>query len=252
MFRGRLLLLASMSAMAAVAAPAVAGKKVPSAEQGAVPLVVGAPLGLDAPVNVRAGEIAWRETFRPERNVRLLDLAVERKRPAAQAVPAGTVLFGYRLGSGVAYCPPGDVSRGVITVQCFRDFNRDGKFEGGYVTEYTETGSRYMAGSVHALGPAGNMRYERIEAAEAAPIDGGYRFVGFKGGVAQFRLLIDNIETDIPQACEPAADDACQVAGLTLKVERQGESARISLLAASPDRQIQINMYGLSLPGPRA
>jgi hypothetical protein len=251
MLRGRLLLLASMSAFA-VAAPAVAGKKVPSAEQGAVPLVVGAPLGLDAPVTVRSGQIAWRETFRPERNVRLLDAAVERKRPAAQPVPAGTVLFGYRLGSGVAYCPPGDVSRGVIAVQCFRDFNRDGRFEGGYVTEYTGTGSRYMAGSVHALGPAANMRYERIEAADAAPIDGGYRFVGFKGGMAQFRLLIDNIETDMPHACEPAADGACHVAGLTLKIEPQGEGARISLLAASPDRQIQINMYGLSLPGPGA
>lgn len=250
MHRGRLLLLALTSALA-VAAPAMAGKKVPSAEQGSVPLVIAAPQGLETPVTIRLGEVAWRETFRPERNVRLLDAAAPRKRPAAQAVPAGTVLFGYRLGSGVAYCPTGDLTRGVVTVQCFRDFNRDGKFEGAYVTEYMETGSRYMAGSVHALGPAGNMRYERIEAADAAPIEGAFRFVGFKGGIAQFRLLIDNIETDIAHACEPVAGGACRMVGLTLRVEPQGDRAQVSLLDVSPARQIQINMYGLSLPGPR-
>lgn len=251
MGRGRLLLLALTSAMAAVAAPALAGKKVPSAEQGAVPLLAEAPRGLEAPVTVRPGQVAWRETFRPARNVRLLDAAPERKRPAAQAVPAGTLLFGYRLGSGVAYCPPGDLSRGVISVQCFRDFNQDGRFEGGYVTEYTETGSRYMAGSVHALGAAGNMRYERIAMADAAPIDGAYRFDGFKGQTPLFRLLIDGIQLDKPDPCRPVDEGVCQLAGLTLKVEPQGEAVRIALLEASSDRPFQINMYGLSLPGPR-
>ena len=249
MHPGQLLLLA-LTATFAVAAPAFAGKKVPSAEQGAVPFMVGAPLGLENAPTVRPGDIAWRETLRPERNVRLLDAAVARKRPAAPGVPAGTVLFGYRLGSGVAYCPPGDLSRGVVTVQCFRDFNRDGKFEGAYVTEYMDLGSPYLAGSVHALAAAGNMRYERVSWSDAAPIEGAYRFEGFKAGQPRFRLVVDGVKADDLVTCE-AAEDGCRISGLTLRVEPQGDAARITLLAASPDRQIQLNMYGLSLPGPR-
>ena len=251
MRRGASLLLVLTSALA-VGAPAHAGKKVPSAEQGAVSLMAGAPLGLEASPTVQPGDIAWRETFRPERNVRLLDAAPDRIRPAAPGVPAGAVLFGYRLGSGVAYCPAGDLSRGVVSMQCFRDFNRDGKFEGGYVTEYLDTGSRYLAGSVHALGSIGGLSYERVDWTEAAPIDGAYHFAGFKGGQPRFRLVLDNVRTDVLHVCQPVSDGACQVAGLTLKVEPQGDGARITLLSASPDRQIQINMYGLSLPGPGA
>ncbi|MBI1404911.1 MAG: hypothetical protein GC145_02145 [Caulobacter sp.] len=251
MGRGRLLLLALTAALAAVAAPAMAGKKVPSAEQGAVPLVAGAPLGLEAPVTVQPGEIAWRESLRPERNVRLIDGVKARVRPGAPAVPAGTLLFGYRLGSGVAYCPASDPQRGTAKVQCFRDFNRDGRFEGGYVTDWQDSGSRYLAGYVHALGPVGGIRYERVEAAETPPVEGGYIFSGFRNGVAQFRLSVEGSTMDNTTPCEPEADGACRICGLTLKITPDGKAARITLIAASPERLIQINMTGLSLPGSR-
>lgn len=237
----------------AVAAPAMAGKKVPRAEHGAMPLIAGAPAGLEAPLTVRPGDVAWRETFRPERNVRLLDAAPERKRPGVPGVPANTLLFGYRLQSGVAYCPSGDPSRGVITVQCFRDFNNDGKFDGAYVSGDMGRGSRYLAGWVESLAAiGGGVRYERIASADAAPIDGAYSFAGFKGGKPHFRLMVDGARIDGTNVCEPRADGGCDIAGLALKVEPQDDSARVTLLAVSPDRQIQINMYGLSLPGPGA
>ncbi|MDB5471298.1 MAG: hypothetical protein JWR84_2858 [Caulobacter sp.] len=247
---GRLLLLLALTAPLAVAAPAQAGKKVPSAEQGSVPLVLDAPVGLETPVTIQPGQIAWRETLRPERNVRLLDAAPERKRPGAPAVPAGAVLFGYRLGSGVAYCPSVDQMRGSVTTQCFRDFNRDGKFEGGYVTDYQGEGSRYLTGFVHALGPAPNLRYERLTIAEAVPTGGHFVFVGFRGQVAQFRFALEEAKMDILSPCQPIAGGACTLNGLTLRIEPAGAAARISLLTASPNRQIQINMTGLSLPGP--
>mgnify|MGYP001809712941 CR=1 FL=1 len=247
--RASLVLLALLGLAAPLAG--AEAKVVPSAEQGSVPLLAEKPFGLESAVVVEPGGIAWREKLWPEKNVRLLDAVENRVRPPAPAVPAGTALFGYQLSSGVAYCAAADLSRATARAQCFRDFDQDGRFDGGYVTDWESTGSRYLAGYLHALGPAGKIRYERVAVGAVPGVDGHFSFVGFRKGQAQFRLSVEDSAMDNTVPCQPAAPGTCQVGGLTLKVEPQGDAARITLVAVADVRQIQITMTGASLAGRR-
>ncbi|MDO9336842.1 MAG: hypothetical protein Q7T61_10610 [Caulobacter sp.] len=237
---GRLALV--LVAIAALATPASAAL-VPRAEQGSVPFVVGAPEGLAAPVVVRAGDVAWRETYRPFMNVRLLDEVPARKRPSTKAVAAGTVLYGYRLSGGYAFCPPTNYRAGVREVQCLRDFNDDGRFDGVYVTDARNMKSRTIAAFLHELTSTRLQRYEAIDVAQAAPIPAAVIFKGVSKGQATFVIRVEDDQLDSTHGCLLGAD-SCDLWGLSLKVTSEGEGVRIELLGADSERGVEVILTG--------
>lgn len=234
--------LAALIAVAALAAPASAAL-VPRAEQGSVPFAAGPPEGLDAPVVIRPGDIAWRETYRPLRNVRLLDEVPARTRPGTKGVAAGTLLYGYRLSSGYAYCPPTDYRAGVREVQCLRDFNDDGRFDGAYVTDARGMESRTLAAFLHHLSATRLQRYEAVDIAEAAPIPAAIVLRGVRKGQAVFVITIENEQLDSTESCLLGAD-SCEILGLSLKVTSEGEGVRVELLGVDPQRAVEVILTG--------
>src|SRR5690606_7769029 len=74
----RLLLIAATFLFAA--APAHA-QLVSRAEDGTVEYLLGAPAGLDTPVEVGRGDTAWTEQLRPAHVVRLTSSGADRNRP---------------------------------------------------------------------------------------------------------------------------------------------------------------------------
>lgn len=232
----------ALAGLLGLAAPAVA-ELVARAEKGSVPLVAAAPVGLEAPVVVQPGGVAWRETYRPLENVRLLDEVPARVRPGTRGVAAGTVLYGYRLKGGFAFCPPTDYRASVREVQCFRDFDNDGRFDGAYVSDMRDMKSRVIAAFLHELAPTNKQRYEAVDIAQAAPVPASVIFRGVKKGQALFGLRIEDDDLDNPMLCDLGAD-ACSVAGLRLRVTPEGEGVRIELLSAAAQRRLDVILTG--------
>lgn len=86
--------------------PVAAAQKIASAEAGVAPLSFAGFAPSAATVTVNPGDIARTEQVYPANAVGLLDPAKPGGRPGADGLPAGALLFGYQLSTGMAYCPP--------------------------------------------------------------------------------------------------------------------------------------------------
>jgi hypothetical protein len=208
---------ATLLILAAALASTADAQKIRSAEQGSVPLALEPFTHERATVTVKAGETAWTEAVRPVKVVRLLDAAPPRIRPGnIEGVPAGAVLFGYRLSTGFAYCPQIDTARLNTRVQCFRDLDGDGTFDGGYVTNDTATDTRYFSSFLHGLVSVAKRRYEPAASADlpAAPVRVVY--AGLKKGAPRFDLFMETQKMDDPIDCVIQRPGVCDVMGVRI------------------------------------
>ena len=228
-------------------AGAASAQMVPSAERGATPLVTEAPIGLDAPVTVASGETAWRETLRPRYVVRTLEDAVERRRPSRiDGPPAGTLMYGVQLSTGYAYCPPIDYDAPTRRVQCYRDFDDDGRFDGGYMTEHRTFRTQFLPSMVRSLAAVPKVSYETAQPDETMTADARIVFEGFRRGKAQFRLYVEEERTDSRTECEPAGEEStqCTAFGLLLDVREQDGRAVIALVEPAGPRLFSLYSRG--------
>lgn len=214
--------VAGIFASVAFAVGAVGGadaQKIPSSEAGIVIFALEPVSAMEAPVEVRKGDVAWTETGRPALVVRLLDDAEERTRPQkADAVPAGTLLFGMRLASGDAYCAPIDPEAANGRVQCFRDLDDDGTFDAGYLTGSRQAGSRYTPGIVRAIMSVPKYRYEKASYRDAEAIELPIVFRGMDDGVPTFRVEFQDNRLVKDSECEPVSDSVCKQIGREIAV----------------------------------
>jgi hypothetical protein len=204
----------------------------PRAEQGAVMLIVGAPTSLDAPITVNPGQVAWTQSARPANGVRLVDPLPKRIRPSGKALPAGELLFGYRLVGGMAYCPPLPY-KGLRTAQCVRDLDGDGAFDACYIGDTRGIRSHFLVALVADLsGCGGRYRYTPAEwsAGEAVPV--AVLFKGHRDGAPIFLFKIEDQVIEAEHPCKPENDGACVIMGLHLRAERVGEAVRVTKLSA--------------------
>ncbi|UPT63739.1 MAG: hypothetical protein M0D54_04115 [Hyphomonadaceae bacterium JAD_PAG50586_4] len=133
-------LCAAVTALLIAFAPAANAQRVLTREAGSVRMIYAPWEGALEPRIVRAGDEAWAETLIIDDAVRLERDVPARVRPGALAAQSGTVLYGYQLLRGAAYCVPFDLSTDhVRSVQCFRDFNDDSIFDGTYVAEILQS-----------------------------------------------------------------------------------------------------------------
>jgi hypothetical protein len=234
----------------AIACP-TAARMIPRAERGAVALMAGSPTGLDHPTLVAKGQPAWNETFHPTYTVRLIDEVPTRIRPNAPALPAGTVLYGFNLPSGLAFCPPINYRAGIPDVQCLRDIDGDGTFDGGYVTDWPSSHARVLPELLMELVAVHKARYETVEPTGAMSVPGAVIFDGFKHGKPAFRVRVEDQMIDGDDLCEPVAETGvCSVFGVSLRVVPQGSGVLITLVDAASQRGLDIvTTQGPDIPG---
>ncbi|WP_417492680.1 hypothetical protein [Maricaulis sp.] len=231
--------------------PTADAQRVPRAENGRVDLLAYPPQSLDQPRLVNPGEAAWLETVRPQYAVRLLGDAAARIRPEHGAVvPAGSLLFGMRVTGGYTYCPRIDFNAPVTRVQCFRDFNDDGVFDGGYLTRHSSINTQFLANIVHALDRVVPVPYEPVEPSDALETTSTIVFERLRNGQAVFRKYIDAERLTSSYACEPLAEnpELCTLFGVTLRVEPVGDAVRITLVDSPDVRQLNMIMTNTALP----
>jgi hypothetical protein len=243
-------LLAFLASALVSTSPAWA-RMIPRAERGAVALVADVgPEGLSQPVLVAKGQVAWTERFHPQYTVQLVDDVPRRIRPGAPALAAGTILYGFNLPSGLAFCPPINFRSGVPDVQCLRDIDGDGTFDGGYVTDWPTGHSRILPELLMELVPVHKVRYRVVEPDAAMMVPGAMVFDGFRRGKAVFKVRIEDETLPNDEACEPLPDGECRVLNVTLKVTAQGQQAAIALVRASSVRGLSIiTTEGPDIPG---
>jgi hypothetical protein len=241
------LALASVVWLAVVPAHA---QLVRRAEDGTVHYLLSEPQGLDAPVEVGRDETAWTETLRPSQVVRLTGSGVDRFQPVRlPGLQAGEILFAYRLSSGLAYCPTRSADLHPRRVQCYRDFDDDGDFDGGYMTNARSIQSTILPGGLHNLASIPPVTYESADASEAPAVSASIVFSGWRDGRARFRIRVEQEYLDDIDECEPLADGACEIHQLVLRVtELPQRRARIELVAARPQRSITV-CFDTSIPG---
>ncbi len=243
-------MLPALIASLAIGAMADA-QPVPRAENGRVELLAYPPQGLEQPRLVNRGEVAWVETVRPRYAVRLLEDAPARIRPEHGAlVPAGSLLFGMRVTRGYAYCPRIDFNASVTRVQCFRDFNDDGIFDGGYLTRHSRLNTQFLANIVHALDRVAPVGYEFVEPSEAMETTSRIVFDRVRNGQFNFTKYVDDERMDSTFTCEPLVDEPelCTLLGVTLRLEPVGDAIRIALIESPDVRQLNIIMTNTALP----
>jgi hypothetical protein len=229
----RLVLLAATICL--VALPAAA-EMVARSEAASVAWAFSAPEGLERPVTVMPGDVVWRETFRPHSSVRLLDPVAGNSAPMTKPLPVGTILYAYRMKTGYAYCPTTEFPKAKAGILCLRDFDKDGHFDGAYVGEMSTSYGRVVAALLHNLYAANKQRYEPSDPDPALVGSADVRFIGFEKSKPAFKISYLGQTFKTTRYCEPTADGACQVLGLTLKVTPQGKGASIELLSVKPDR----------------
>jgi hypothetical protein len=240
----RIGLAACLAVFAALPGPAAA-QMIPRAEKGAVPLIAAGDLPTGHVAVVGKGEAAWTERYHPAKAARLLDEAPARARPAGlRGVAAGTVLFGYQLRGGYAYCPRLDYSAARRDVQCFRDLDGDGTFDAGYVTDLRGLDSQVLAAFVHLLQPVRKLRYETVDPEQSFIVESRWLYDGVRDGKPSFRVSIDQDVLPTRRFCEPADDGVCVVAGRRLSVSAEGQKTRIELLPGSVQTSLNVYMVG--------
>lgn len=223
--------LSAIVLMASVMAGGAQAQKIPSSEGGIVIFALEPVEAMTEVVEVARGDVAWTETVRPALAVRLLDDAAERTRPQkADAVPAGTLLFGMRLSSGDAYCAPMDPEAANGRVQCFRDLDDDGTFDAGYLTGGRQTGSRYTPGIVRSINAVPKYRYEKASYQDLEAIELPVVFRGMERGMPQFRVEFENNRLIEDKGCEPVSENVCAQNSRAVAVS-SAPAGRVGLLA---------------------
>ncbi len=197
-------------------APTAMAQKIPRAEQGSVALALDDFAQAHHTVVVKQGDTAWTETVRAAQATRLIDAAVERSRPKVVGVPARTVLFGNQLAPGNADCAPNDLARANRDVQCFRDLDGDGTFDGSYITSDAGADSRYFSSFLKSLTGIPKVRYEAATSADLPPAAGRVVFAGVKNGAPRFNLLIDKDKMQNTLECRVREPGVCEVLGVRL------------------------------------
>ena len=197
------------------------------AENAVVELMVLPPEDV-ASGAVRSGDTLWVERSFPVYVARLIDEAPERTRPRRGApLEAGTVLFGLSVTNGVAYCPPIDFDAPVRRVQCFRDLDDNGTFDGRYLTRSYGIDSQYLAAFVHALDRAPQIAYERQQPTPDMATNGRIVLDGFRRGEPSFRRYLDDERLDSRFSCETvdSAAGTCRLLGALIRITRQGNDS---------------------------
>ena len=222
---------------AAIAAPAHA-QLVPRAEHGSVRFRLDGFERVGETVTLRGGDWAWNEALRPADVVRLVDDAVARgPRDKADGVPAGGLLFGYALSTGSAYCAPVSTTRGTGRVQCLRDFDGDGAFDGGYVTTTGYGRNTYFSLFLRSLGSVPKTRYEAADSRGMEPVPLQIRYVGMHKNAPRFSAHMDDRRLSDKMDCRPAEPGVCRLLGLTLAFQEvESRNVEITFIAAEPER----------------
>ena len=232
-----------LACLSVMLAPAATAQKLRSAEDGQVPLTLDAFMPQQPTLIVRPGETAWTEGVRPAYAVRLLDQTETRVRPTVEGVPAGTLLFAYRLSSGYAYCPPLDVTRPTKDVQCYRDVDNDGKFDGGYVTGERNAESPYFSTFLKSLAATPKYRYEHAFGTLLPPAPARVVFAEMKNGAPRFRLYIGREQMKNLIDCEPAEAGVCDALGVRLSfapADGQKNAITLTFQGAVPERGVDV------------
>jgi len=227
-------LLAGLALLAAAWTPLTAvAEMIPRAEKGAVIVFADAPKGLEAPTSVAKGGVAWTMAVRPALAARLLDDLAERPRPHGKPVAAGTVLFGYSLSTGTAYCPPAPRGVAVPEVQCLRDLDGNRTFDACYVGETRGLRSHFLLALVSGLDACGQHRYAPVDWDGKDAVAASVIFKGFRKGNPAFLIRLEDESLDSLDACVPdGGDGTCTTMGLRLRVTPEGDGARIALVSA--------------------
>lgn len=202
--------------LAAALTPLAHAQKLRSAEDGSVPVRLDAFAPAAATVTVKPNDTAWTEAARPAMAVKLLDASIKRSRPIVEGVPAGTLLFGYRLSTGYAYCPPLDIDRPTRDVQCYRDLDGDGTFDGGYVTGERDADNPYFSSFLKALMAVPKYRYEEAPATLLPPAPVRMVFAEMKNGAPRFRMYVGRDALKGHVECLPVDADTCDALGVRM------------------------------------
>ncbi len=232
--------LAALAALA-VALPCAA-EPVARDEAGTVEFQLREPQGFAERASINPGDAVWADMLRPAHLVRLTGDGVERVRPGrTPGSPAGTLLYGYNLSSGMAYCPPLTRGDNAQRVQCLRDFDADGTFDGSYVSRSRRSDAAILFGELQGLSPMPKVGYEPADAAEAQEFLAQMVFLGWRDGAARFRYRIEDEWMPAEAPCTPSAGGVCEVMGLTLHIVQQGDGAQIALLGQAPRRSVIVD-----------
>jgi hypothetical protein len=222
-----------------LAAPASA-QMVSRSEDGAVRYQLGQPVGLEAPVEVSRGDAVWAEYIRPAHVVRTTTAGADRPgEHRAPGVPEGSILFAYTLRGGFAYCPL--VAPDAHRVQCYRDFDGDGTFEGSYVTISRHLDAMVFPGGLRGLTGMPRVSYVQANVEDAPVVNGQVVFVGFQRGAPRFRIRVEEEFMQDAAPCTLDDNAQCTVYGVRLRVlALGGDRARIELIGAAPQRSLTV------------
>lgn len=224
-------------------------QQVPMSEYGAVPLTLSQPEGLETSLEVQRGDVVWRDSLQPALAARALEESPVRRRPGPlDGAQPGDLLFGVQLSSGIAYCPPIDFDAPTRRVQCYRDFDADGTWDGAYYTRHDSFRSQIVPSRLRGLTAIRKTRFEIADPTQLLSVASEWRFRNWRGGVAQFDYIIEEDRSGDPMPCvtfEGAGANQCIIADLLLEVVPIGnDGARITLLASAPDRRLTIITRG--------
>jgi len=231
----------ALALLVAATAPAATAQKIPSAEAGVASLSFAAFAAPAETVTVKPGDAAWTEQILPAYAVRLIDEAKNRPRPGTDGVPAGTLLFGYQLSTGMAFCPPLDPAKPFKRVQCFRDLDNDGKFDAGYVSGDQDADSRYFSSFLRAIMAVPKYRYERVSGDLLPPATGRIVFVDIKDGAPRFQLHVDKAKMVNITTCRIAEPGVCDAFGVRLKFSPgDGGALSLTFVGAATNRSLDV------------
>jgi hypothetical protein len=223
-------------------------QQVAMSEWGAVPLHLSPAEGLEDTVTVEPGEVVWRDTLQPRFAVRTLQEAPQRHRPTIDGAAIGDLLFGVQLQSGFAFCPPVDFNAPSRRVQCYRDFDDDGTFDGAYYTQHDGFRTQIIPARLRGLTAIRKTAFEPADASELVRVDAQWQFRRWRRGVAQFDYIIEEDRSGEPMNCESfegAGENQCFIAGLVLEVVPVGRrGAQITLVGSVPQRELLIITRG--------
>jgi hypothetical protein len=218
------------------------------AEHGAIPLTLE-PIEAAAPITVERGERVFDERLTPYTVVQLTEDAPERRRPGPlDGGAAGDLLYGVQLASGYAYCQRIAYDEPRRRVQCYRDFDDDGTFDGGYVTEHDGFASQVIPSILRGLTGIPKTAYAPAEPAEFGSVEGFWTFHSWRRGKPHFYLHVDDERLSDPTACEPVEGnpEICELAGLALRINETNDGgATIAIAGQAPQRVLMIVTRGV-------